>query len=489
MRKTNRKIWLYRRFITLAVLFLAAASNAVELNIKDFGAVGDGKANDRKAINSAISACGQGGGGKVVFPAGVYKTATIHLKSGVVLRLEQDAVILGTSEAVYDEPETNPWDKYQDFGHSHFQNALIFGRDIENIGFEGPGRIDGGGLETSNNVKANEADKGISLVSCRNVNFQDLTITRCGHFGILLNDCNGVTMTRVVVDQYHDRDGVNLVSSKNIRISNCIFNGEDDALALKSDYALGRKIDVENVFIRDCQLKSKSCNAFQIGSETAGDFKNIDLRNCIITEAGKAAVGITSNDGGVIENLRVENMKISKVATAFYLSVTDRLRTGEDAATGQIRNCTFKNITVSDVYNDYARTEAKCWASTINGMKGSAVESLLFENVRIEYKGTGRLEDRANLPPDPAESYQPRKLGVRPAYAWYIRHAKDIRFRNCLFSYEELDRRPAYCLDSVDGFTMDSVKIRQLPGDPSVTLLRCDDIQIRDCIYSEARFE
>ncbi len=480
---------LYRRFITITVLFFVTASNALELNVKDFGAIGDGKANDQKAINSAINACSQSGGGKVVFPRGVYKTATIRLKSGVILRLEGNAVILGTSENVYDEPETTAWHKYQDFGHSHFQNALIFGRDIENIGIEGPGRIDGGGLETSNDVKPKQADKGISLVSCRNVKFQDLTITRCGHFGILLNDCNQVTVTRMVVEQYHDRDGVNIVSSKNIQISNCIFNGEDDALALKSDYALGRKIDVENVFVKNCQLKSKSCNAFQIGSETSGDFKNIDIQNCLITEAGKAAIGITSNDGGVIENLRVENINISKVAAPFYLSVTDRLRTPEDAKTGQIRNCTFKNITVSDVYNDYARTEAKCWASTINGMTDSAIENLLFENVRIEYKGTGQLEDRANHPPDPAESYQPRKLGVRPAYAWYIRHAKNIRFHNCHFSYEKQDRRPAFFLDNVHGFSLDSTKIRQYTGDPSVTLLRCDDIRIQNCIYSDAPFE
>src|SRR5258705_9232816 len=130
-------------------------------DVRAFGAKGDGKTLDTPAVNSAIDAAAAAGGGTVRFPAGTYRCFSIHLKSNVALYLDQGATILAADPAEkdgqYDPPEPNQWDQYQDFGHSHWHNSLIWGENLENISILGPGRIDGKGLTTGGNPRRRNA--------------------------------------------------------------------------------------------------------------------------------------------------------------------------------------------------------------------------------------------------------------------------------------------------------------------------------------------
>ena len=138
----------------LLLLILAAALrvSAVEIptfspaefKVRDFGARGNGRNNDTGPINAAIEKCSSSGGGTVLFPAGVYSAASIHLRTNVRLLLDAEAVIAGAADG-YDQPEPNPFDRFQDFGHSHFHNASLWGENIENLAIIG-GCIDGGHL-------------------------------------------------------------------------------------------------------------------------------------------------------------------------------------------------------------------------------------------------------------------------------------------------------------------------------------------------------
>ena len=128
--------------------FVAKATQSVQADVYDvraFGAKGDGKTLDTPAINSAIEKAASVGGGTVRFPAGVYLSVSIHLKSNITLYLDQGATIVAADPKEgfkYDLPEPNSWDKYQDFGHSHWHNSLIWGEGLENVSILGPGRID-----------------------------------------------------------------------------------------------------------------------------------------------------------------------------------------------------------------------------------------------------------------------------------------------------------------------------------------------------------
>src|SRR5579871_2425730 len=127
-------------------------------DLRTFGAVGDGKTVDTPAINKAIEAAAAAGGGTVLFPAGTWLCFSIHLKSHVDLYLSQGATILaadsplpgqstGYNGGTYDAAEpNNPWESFQDYGHNHWHNSLLWGENISDLSITGPGLIYGKGL-------------------------------------------------------------------------------------------------------------------------------------------------------------------------------------------------------------------------------------------------------------------------------------------------------------------------------------------------------
>ena len=164
-------------------------------DVKTYGAKGDGMAIDTPAINKAIDAANASGGGTVRFPPGTYACYSIHLKSNVVLYLEPGATILaasvpegGATPAPYDAAESNkPWETYQDYGHNHWHNSLIWGEDIHDFAILGTGLIWGKGLSRgAGDLPLAETpgmgNKAIGLKNCHNVMLRDFSILQAGHF-------------------------------------------------------------------------------------------------------------------------------------------------------------------------------------------------------------------------------------------------------------------------------------------------------------------
>jgi polygalacturonase len=188
-------------------------------DVTAFGAKGDGKAIDTPAINKAIEAAAAAGGGTVVFPAGTYLSYSIHLKSHVSLFLADGSTILGADTPpnganAYDAAEPNePWDKYQDYGHSHWHNSLIWGENLKNLSIYGPGLIWGKGLSRGElwgpvAEKPGVANKAIALKNCQNVLLRDFSILHGGHFGILATGVDNLTIDNLTIDT--QRDGIDV---------------------------------------------------------------------------------------------------------------------------------------------------------------------------------------------------------------------------------------------------------------------------------------
>src|SRR5580692_10315511 len=157
----------------------ALASGRDVYDVTAFGARGDGKAFDTAAINQAITAAAAAGGGTVNFPAGTYLSYSIRLKSNVGLHLGNGCVLLAAEGNGYDAAESNqPWENYQDYGHSHWHNSLIWGEDLKNLSIYGPGLIWGKGLSRGENwgpvaEKPGVANRAIALKNCQNVLLRD----------------------------------------------------------------------------------------------------------------------------------------------------------------------------------------------------------------------------------------------------------------------------------------------------------------------------
>jgi polygalacturonase len=178
----------------------APASGRDVYDVTAFGARGDGKAFDTAAINQAITAAAAAGGGTVHFPAGTYLSYSIRLKSNVGLHLGNGCVLLAAEGNGYDAAESNqPWENYQDYGHSHWHNSLIWGEGLEDISISGPGRIWGKGLSRGEGPPPQAetpgiGNKSIALKNCRNVVLRDFSILHGGHFGILATGVDNLTI-------------------------------------------------------------------------------------------------------------------------------------------------------------------------------------------------------------------------------------------------------------------------------------------------------
>jgi len=404
-------------------------------NVRDFGATGNGTSNDAPAVNQAIIAASTAGGGTVDFPPGTYLAgSSIHMMSNVTLSLDAGATLLGASSG-YDVPEPNPNDAYQDFGHSHFHDAIIWGDNLKNIGFVGAGAIDGGGKLITGDPQPGQADKIISLTRCDGLVVGDgLTLRRGGHFAMLINGCNHVYSDHLTIDTATDRDGWNVISTRNVRISNINISANDDALAFKSDWALGATLPNGNVVVNNAHLRAGCCNALMFGSETCGDFTNYFFNDITITGAGKSGLGMVSMDGAHISHVFYNNVTMSNTDSPIMEKIGTRLRCGTKPPVGSISDIHYRNVT---------GTNAGAFSPTLWGQPGHPITGVTFDQVDLTLPGGHDPVDPNAVPVDTGD-YNPRSLGVRPAYGFYLHNATGIRFVDTALRLAGDDGRPAF---------------------------------------------
>ncbi len=472
-------------------------SAAVFYNIKNFGAKGDGVNIDSPAINEAIDSAAANGGGTVFFPAGTYLSFSIHLKSNITLYLDNGATILAADPAVdkgkYDMFEPNEFDMYQDFGHSHWQNSLIWGIGVENVAIIGQGKIDGKGLtrrspgpnkprtagETPTSLGKNVSplgetsplaemnglgNKAISLKLSKNVTLKDFTMFEGGHFALLATGVDNLTIDNVKVDT--NRDGFDIDSCRNVRISNLSVNSpNDDAIVLKSSYALGFNRATENVTITNSQVsgfdlgtfldgtfqtkqefapdKDRPTGRLKFGTESNGGFKNITISNINFVHC--RGLALETVDGGNLEDVTISNLTMRDVGNSpIFIRLGKRQRAPAGTPIAKIRRVIIDNVVVSDASSDYA--------SIIAGLAESPIEDVRLSNIRIHYRGGGTTEEAKREIPENEKNYpEPSMFGKLPAYGFYIRHARGITFDNVEVSCENAEARPAFMLDDVRG--------------------------------------
>ncbi len=327
----------------------------VALNVKDYGATGDGKTNDALALQLTIERCAALGGGEVVVPAGDYSTGALALRSNVVLHLEDGASLLGTSDmADYPIAEVR-WEGRWIKGYSAFISAV----DCENFGITGPGKIVAspairGRVERATGMRLPAL---LEFTNCRNVNVQDCFTSQSGMWSIHPVYCQNVTFKNLTVNS--GADGIDVDSCRHTVIDGCTFDTSDDCISLKSGrgeeaYTINRPC--EDVRISNCTFNDRFFACIGIGSETSAGVRDVVIEHCKCVGARTQAIYIKSRPGrgAFVENVSVNDMDVSGAKQGFLR--LNNLNSGKqdefpvpgDLGIPEFRNFRFTNIRLND---------------------------------------------------------------------------------------------------------------------------------------------
>lgn len=481
-----------------ALVFLGAGvcfaqSHPLVYDVRSFGAAGDGKTLDTAAINKAISAAHAAGGGTVYFSAGTYESGSIHLASNIALYFDQGAVLEATKDPqAYDEAEPNQWSQYQDFGHSHFHNSLIWGENIENVSILGPGRIVGTGLTREGGRR--EGNKAIALKLSHNVIIRDVSFLKCGHFAILATGVDNLTISGITIDS--NRDGIDIDSCQNVRISDSAVNTPyDDAIVLKATHALGYARATQNVTITNCEVSGYDQGTFlggtfetkdfevpdkmgptgriKIGTESEGDFKNITISNCVFARC--RGLALETVDGAHIEDVSISNITMRDVVNApIFLRLGARMRAPAGVPIGSLRRVNISNIVVSNAN--------PCAGALILGIPGHDIEDVTLGHIKLYYQGGGTKQEAEIEPPELEKAYpEPERFGETPSYGFYIRHAKGIELNDVEIRFMKEDQRPAIQVEDAAGTKFIDVDAQHAAGAAVFVLKNVTDFSTHDC--------
>jgi len=465
----------------------SAASSSGIFDVRKFGATGDGKTLDTAAVNHAIEAAEAAGGGVVLFPAGSYLCFSIHLKSHVYLHLLEGSTIVaaesprpgdktGYNGGVYDAAEPNTaWDAYQDYGHNHWHNSLIWGEDIHDFGITGTGLIWGKGLSFGAGraargnyplyvaEQAGVGNKAIALKNCRNVLLRDFSMLKAGHFALLLTGVDNVTIDNLKIDT--DRDGMDIDCCQNVRVSNCTVNSPwDDGICPKSSYALGYARPTRNLTIDSCwvsgyyELGSVLDGTFKkmaggahigyngrikCGTESNGGFINVTIANCIFE--GCQGYALETVDGALLEDITISNTTMRDLYSGpIFMRLGARLRgPKESTKVGTLKRILVNNLTC---YNAPERQ-----GSILTGIPGYMIEDVKLSNIYIETVGGGKAEDAKVQVPELEDGYpEPGRFGTIPATGFFMRHMRNVEMSHVEIANAAADARPAFYLNNVE---------------------------------------
>jgi hypothetical protein len=477
-------------FVTCLIFHLSPAQTRM-FDVRDYGATGRKSEKATEAIQKAIDACAETGGGTVYFPPGEYLSGTVRLKDHVNLHLENGARWYASQDTVDYQV---PYNVYK--GNNPSQPVLIYAEDVQNIGISGRGLIDGqarreydelrgvdsfiaeetelartSGVEMKMYYKISPIVSLIYFVDCIDVNVRNVHIRESSSWTLHVQWCERVKISGIVLEssleQGVNADGIDVDGCRDVRISDCIIKTGDDAIVLKSTLTNGRFENCENVTVTNCVLTSTS-SALKIGTETFGDFRNIVFSNCTIENTNRG-LGIIVRDGGTVSDVVFSNISMQLDRKHFnwwgdadpiWLVI---LKRSPESEVGRIENILFENI--------IAHGQG---SSKLEGFAGQPLRNISLSNVQLFMHPEDTPDQRAT-------------------HALIASDVQDLSLKSVSVYWDEVNPQDqwqsALAIENVDGLFISDFKGRQAlrrAADPVISLRNVGNAVIRDAEATEA---
>lgn len=495
------------------------------VSVTEFGAVPGTDHNNAPFIQKAIDALAVKGKGRVVIPAGFFRSGPLYLKSGVNLYLDSGAVLAGSTNRM-------------DYGSTRHL-ALINGYGLRDISIQGKGIIDGQGraliadiykrLEAGEITDSSWKTKRPGEQSRTNL-FYFENCTGISVRGLLLKDattwvthyarCRNIVIDGVQIEStaYWNNDGIDLVDCHNVQIRNCSINSSDDGICLKSedpdDYC-------DSILVENCRIRS-SANAFKTGTSSRGGFRNITVNGLTVYDTYRSAIALEAVDGGFLENVQISNIVAKHTGNALFIKLGHRNTDGRYSA---VKHIHITNLTVvvpagkpdsgyetegpllkyppgyqqqgsiqsvSPWNHSYPDSTAvlyphNVFPCSLSGLPGHPLEDIVLENLRIVYEGGGDATvqymplDSLSMLTEAAAAYPEFSMfGELPAWGLYVRHVKNLQLHRIELIQQKPDYRVACIFDDVKGLVIDRLQVSGPQVKPALVLYKATRFTLKE---------
>lgn len=450
---------------SIVLLGIFISTIAKDFNVIDFGAKADGISIDTKALQAAIDACTENGGGKVIVPGGkTVVIGTIYLKDFVTLHIENGAVLMGSSD-YSDYADDTHKNMYKN--EPHMNRCLIFARDAKSFGIEGLGTIDGNG-HTKFFTRKTGRPMLMRFLNCKDIRLNDVTLINPAAWTSAWLYCDEIVVSGIRI---HSRsngngDGLDFDGCTNVRVSNSSFDNSDDSICLQAS-----KPDkpCKDVVVSNCIFETK-WGGMRIGLLSRGNIESVTVTNCTFKNIQDSGLKIQQCEGGEMKNMAFSNLVMKNVPRPIFMTFAAQRACvdtpeGEYEALKRMHNMVFSNIVVDNSELD------KNSAFFLTGMPEHKIENIILKDIQFTVSGGGTLEDAQKeikeYTLETLKGWWPEfgLVGTLPASGLFARHMDGLYVENFHLYVENEDARQPFVLkdvknNSVEKFYVNKVKVK-----------------------------
>ena len=467
--------------MVLTLSMLSGTTYARDYDITAYGAKSDTTVLSTQALQQAIDDCSKAGGGRVVVPAGNYKTGTIVLKSDVHLYLEHGATLYGSTDLKDYRPVRSD---YVSLRTQTPTIQLIYADKVSHVTIDGYGTIDGRGRAFQ---KLSWNDEGITrphlirFIQSQDITVRGITLRNSGCWMQHYLACDRVRIEDIQVynRNNYNNDALDIDGCHDVVVRGLLSDSDDDGITLKST---SPRL-CENVRISDCVLSSH-CNAVKLGTETNGGFRNINISGIVVkpsadqssqffgapSKMGTSALSLEIVDGGVMENVSVSNFTVEGTESPIFIRLGNRgrgyqLREPAKGLSGTGNDDTITELIPIDhvgridgvrIHHFQVRNAGSVGCS-ITGLPGHPVRHVWLSDISIHQQGGVKASDlpaiRDSVVNEKAKAYPEATMwGNLPAKGFYLRHTRDVHFDGVEVQTEAPDARPDFVEEDTEGW-------------------------------------